>query len=313
MKSTRVTFLFGAGASYGAGHTLPTGTPLGEKLYDALASEYPGTWGPTSLIGRRYADGLRANFEQTFTDEISRWIPAIDVVDAFCDVARIFAKFSLDGTGDDLYTRLLAFLKSRDLLATATFASLNYECLFELAAAGLGLCVNYFARTEDPSALQVLKLHGSCNFITDDLSQWRAHLTNPGSFLGCRINALSPRNLQKVLDSKFRERAYNCYFYPILSLYAVGKNTHLAPEKIEEFRNAWSEEAAQATHLVVIGVRFNSRDSHITGPVTHSQAQTVLYVGSSQDFEQWHSINPDFQHLGERLEDCLGRLCDGLL
>lgn len=313
MKPTRITFLLGAGASYGVGHTLPTSPPLGNTLYDALAREYPNNWGPNSMIGRKYADGLRTNFEETFTNEVSRSIPAIDVLEWFCDVARFFAKFSPDGTGDDLYTRLLAFLKSRDILATATFASLNYDCLFELAALGLGLNVNYFARDDDPSALQVLKLHGSSNFITDELSEWRPHLTMPGSFLGCRLNVLSPRNLQKVLEGKFRESIHNYYFYPILSLYAVGKNTHLAPEKIQEFRNAWSQEAAQATHLAIGGVRFNSHDHHITNSVKETHAQTILYVGSREDFAAWHTLNSNCQHLGERFEESFARLCDALL
>jgi len=313
MKPTRITFLFGAGASYGAGHVLPTTPPLGNTLYDALAREYPNNWGPNSMIGRRYADGLRTNFEETFTNEVSRSIPAIDVLEWFCDVARFFAKFSLDGTGSDLYTRLLAILKSRDVLATATFASLNYDCLFELAAAGLGLYVNYFARDDDPSALQVLKLHGSSNFITDEFSALRPYLTNPGSALGCRLNVLPARNLQKVLEGKFRDSIHNCYFYPILSLYAVGKNTHLAPEKIQEFRNAWSQEAAQATHLAIVGVRFNSQDHHITDPVRATTAHTVLYVGSGEDFEPWHSLNSNCQHLGERFEESFARLCDALL
>jgi len=192
-------------------------------------------------------------------------------------MARFFAKFSLDGTGQDLYTRLLEFLKSTDMLLAATFASLNYDCLLELAAVGLGSNVNYFARDEDPSALQVLKLHGSCNFITPEFSNMRPYLTNPGSFLGCQLDALSPRNLQKVLDGKFRD-GINHYFYPILSLYAIGKNTHLAPEKIQQFRNAWLDEAAQATHLAIVGVRFNPADTHITDPVRQTPAPTVLYI-----------------------------------
>src|SRR5208282_5526014 len=148
MKPNRIAFLLGAGASLGAGHTLPTRPPLGNELYDALAREYPGTWGPESIIGCKYADQLSANIEETFANEICRWYPALHVLEWYRDMARFFAKFSLDGTGQDLYTRLLEFLKSTDMLLAATFASLNYDCLLELAAVGLGSNVNYFARDE---------------------------------------------------------------------------------------------------------------------------------------------------------------------
>jgi hypothetical protein len=217
-----------------------------------------------------------------------------------------------DDTGQNLYARLLAFLKTNGTLPAATFASLNYDCLLELAAAQLGLNVNYSARDDEPSAVQVLKLHGSCNFITPELSAMRPHLTNPGSFLGSQLDVLSPRNLQNVLKDKFRE-GINHYFYPILSLYAVGKNTHIAPEKIQAFRNAWVEEAAQATHLAIIGVRFNSQDDHITDSVRATPAQTVLYVGSEADFEAWHSLNPSCKHLGEKFDESFAGLCNALL
>lgn len=312
MKPNRIVFLLGAGASYGAGHTLPISPPLGNNLYDALAREYPSNWGPNSMIGQRYADGLRTNFEETSTNEISRWIPALNVLEYYRDIALFFAGFLPDETGQDLYTRLLEFLKTTGTLPTATFTSLNYDCLLELAAAHLALNINYFARDDEPSAVQVLKLHGSCNFITPELSARRPYLTNPGSFLGCQLHVLSPRNLQSVLKDKYRE-GINHYFYPILSLYAVGKNTHIGPEKIQEFRNTWSEEAAQATHLAIIGVRFNSQDDHITGSVKATPAHTVLYVGGGDDFNAWHRLNPNCKHLGERFEESFATLCDALL
>ena len=37
--------LFGAGASYGAGHMLPKAPPLGKDLYKELTRYYPPSWG----------------------------------------------------------------------------------------------------------------------------------------------------------------------------------------------------------------------------------------------------------------------------
>jgi hypothetical protein len=310
MEPNRIAFLLGAGASFGAGHTLPTSPPLGNALFDELAAKYPANWGSASRLGL-HAVALRVDFEATFS-EVSGRIPAIDVLEWDRDIARFFGLFSLDETGQDLYTRLLDCLKTTGTLAATTFASLNYDCLLELAVDALRLNINYSARDEDPSAVQVLKLHGSCNFISPELSQSRAHLTMPGSFLGCHLDVLSPRNLPKVLDSKYR-KGNDHYYYPILSRYAFGKNTHLAGQEIQKIRNAWSQEAAEATHLAIVGVRFNDRDPHITAPIAQTPAQTVLYVGSNEDFEQWRALNPKCQHMGERFDESFDRLCDGLL
>jgi hypothetical protein len=45
MNDRDIVILFGAGASYGAGHVLPQVPPLGPNLYDALAAQYPDKWG----------------------------------------------------------------------------------------------------------------------------------------------------------------------------------------------------------------------------------------------------------------------------
>ena len=64
-----ILFLFGAGASYGAGDILPEKPPLGNQLYDALSSVYPQSWGslPPSVTEKfkegNFEDGMGEIYE----------------------------------------------------------------------------------------------------------------------------------------------------------------------------------------------------------------------------------------------------------
>jgi hypothetical protein len=71
-----IVFLFGAGASKGAGHIDPSEPSLGPHLYECLAEAYPDQWGDRSVM-RVFRDGLRENFEKTMFDVICVRHPSI--------------------------------------------------------------------------------------------------------------------------------------------------------------------------------------------------------------------------------------------
>ncbi len=116
----QIAILFGAGASKGATHITPSQPPLGKDLYDRLAKDFPKEWGSESRLGR-YSDGLRQDFERTMSDEVCRWVPSIAVLEWQRPMARYFARFAPDGTGDDLYSRLLRFLREHGKIQRAMF------------------------------------------------------------------------------------------------------------------------------------------------------------------------------------------------
>jgi hypothetical protein len=70
MDSRDIVILFGAGASFGAGHVLPAAPPLGLALYDALATQYPNVWGPDSHPGKMWGDKLRRDFERAMAEDV---------------------------------------------------------------------------------------------------------------------------------------------------------------------------------------------------------------------------------------------------
>src|SRR5262249_51830261 len=139
-RNKSIVFLFGAGASAAAANSVvPRRPPLGRELYDELAAFSPATWGPGSYLAS-YADGFRDDFEAAMNQLVGR-IPSLSLLEWLRDLSRYFAQFTVDGTGADPYSELLHRLQERNAIDACVFASLNYECLLELAGMTIGLQV----------------------------------------------------------------------------------------------------------------------------------------------------------------------------
>jgi hypothetical protein len=63
IKQPRIAFLFGAGASTGAGDVDPFPPPLGGGLYDELLSQFPETWGALADDEKSVLGGGGEGFE----------------------------------------------------------------------------------------------------------------------------------------------------------------------------------------------------------------------------------------------------------
>ena len=75
MNDRDIVILFGAGASYGAGHVLPQVPPLGPNLYDALAAQYPDKWGSESHLGKMWAGNYAMTLSELCTRKSCRKCP----------------------------------------------------------------------------------------------------------------------------------------------------------------------------------------------------------------------------------------------
>lgn len=154
-----LTFLFGAGASAGAGSILPERPPLGAELFKELRRLCPRTWGSLSAS---MATDLELDFEAGMgrvAEEMSVVVPSL-----MRDMAVYFIQFRSIGRGS-LYDRLIRDLEERGLLGSAVFSTLNYECILEYALLEAGLQIDYFGNS-GIGVQQILKLHGSCNMFS---------------------------------------------------------------------------------------------------------------------------------------------------
>lgn len=304
--SRHIVFLIGSGASVGASTRItPEQPPLGPGLFDALARYSPGDWGPESRLGKVYGDKLRDNFERTMFEEVCLWEPSLSILEWYRSMALFFARFTLPQGGADLYSRLLTHLRNSELLEHCVIGSLNYEYLLEQAAQRLEIELCYSTRPSNPNTLSVLKVHGSCNLITEDLSHFRVYLTNPNSSLEVGTKFVSPVDLPGTLRTMFSEPG--AYHFAVMSLYAAYKNSILSPGQIQQTRNEWDQVARDAHMVIVIGVRPNEDDKHIWDPIRESTAHGLYLIGG--EIEGWRRARSDFQLLGQTFEAGFEPLC----
>ncbi len=153
--------LFGAGASYGAGHILPKAPPLGKDLYKELARYYPPSWGS---LPKEIKASFETGFEQGMQVLWDKYSSNIALL--MRHMTLYLAQFRPDGSHQDLYSRLFRELKNHGITSRILFSTLNYECLLEIAASALGLKVDYGESEVTSNTVQIMKLHGSCNFLS---------------------------------------------------------------------------------------------------------------------------------------------------
>jgi|SRR5215204_4569310 len=107
----RLAFLTGAGASRGAGGITPYDPPLGFELYEYLRNEYPETWGS---LPNNFDSLFRDNFEIGMAE---LWNAQLDIGSRLIiDMAVYFSRFDPPDDGMDCYSRLVWFLKTRNLI-----------------------------------------------------------------------------------------------------------------------------------------------------------------------------------------------------
>ena len=264
-----LVFLFGAGASHGAIGVTPYPPPLGCDLYEALAEQFPKTWGVASQFAG-VADKFKKDFEAAM-EQYSNEHSATAVVSALNDMARYFATFDPDGT--DLYSKLLLELKARSLIAHTVFSSLNYDCVFEKAARRLRYRVHYEGIDSAPVVpgdVRVIKPHGSCNFLTSETDQRIRAILFTGSTVEAGIEAQNPESVCAALETRTR--------WAVMSNYASNKITPLSPAQITQVRNGFAARLASAVKIIVIGARPNDHDTHVWAPLRDC-GKEVLYVG----------------------------------
>ena len=128
-----VVFLFGAGASYGAGDIVPEPPPLGTQLYGALSHVYPKSWGAVpkeakqKFEERNFEDGMEIIYEKYSTA-----IPQL-----MREMAVYLIQFR-PSSGRSLYSRLARTVQKNSLLPQVLFSTINYDCVLEFSLLGLG-------------------------------------------------------------------------------------------------------------------------------------------------------------------------------
>jgi hypothetical protein len=285
----RFAFLFGAGASRGAGSVVPVPPPLGAELYDSLRIAFPKSWG--ALDGA--TDTLfRRDFELGMND---LWASqATGGSHLLIEMARYFTQFDPSDDQSDLYSQLTRVLIGSGLIGRTAIASLNYECILEVAASRHGLKVAYLADDPPPGNMLIWKPHGSCNVLpTAEVYHLTIVATN---IYEGQVRVLDTPDVRALYDAGYA-------LPPAMSLFAPGKPTPVAKTFVSQARTQWAAWVARSDFIAIVGARPVFADNHIWDPIVASRAQ-LWYIGGATDFEALQDLaGGRAVHVAERFAD----------
>ena len=258
---------------------------------------FPATWGSLPST-------LQSQFDSDFEDGMGAlWESGSHAVPPFMQhMAMFFARYQLPVTRTDAYSVFLEALTKSVSLSSVRFSSLNYDCLFEIAASAAGRTLNYFSDAPaSESDVLVWKLHGSCNFVPEGgVSASRRVSYGSGATFGTGIRAVNPGEVAAYCTG-------DTALYPVMAVYARGKPVQIAREVIERIQQRWATAIKSASSVVTVGLRPNPIDAHIWGPLSETEAK-LFFVGNRGDFADWQSKHRPrrySRHLGERFASCI--------
>jgi len=271
--------LVGAGASFGSGDVQPCCPPLGNGP-DGLFAQLEAAGGQAASL----PTDLRTLFRTDFEKGMAQFYEFADgdIMRFQREMAAYLAAFSPGKK--NAYVRLIRTIGPR----RAIYASLNYDLLFELAAASLGL--NTFYGT-DPVArgVRLLKLHGSSNFWPDIPVGMIRNSTIKRSGRADIQAPIKPLNQE---DTLYRCRVEDS-IAPAIAIYAEGKAVKICPDYVERQQALWKAAVGSASRIFVVGVRVHNADVHVWGELAIARAP-VTYFGlewDKQPYEQWIADN----------------------
>ncbi len=272
-----IIFLFGAGASYGAGGIIPERPPLGLDLYPILERIYPSTWGD---LPSDVKEVFRQDFEKGMQIIYDTWGMAIPVL--MRELAIYFIQFR-PFNKSTLYCKLISFLDEKRVLSRALLSTLNYECVLEFSLLEQGHQIAYFNNVAE-NTIPVWKLHGSCNMFSHNVQ------ASPDVYYGTGVSFEG--GLQGELDSNkvIEHCLIETGLSPAMCLYMRGKPLQVSPSVIADIQRAWAEAIETCKAIFCIGVRPLLEDEHIWRPLGNTSGQ-LYFVGNERDFEEWRSAN----------------------
>lgn len=282
----RKVFLFGAGASFGAaprGVIRPENPPLGDGLFAELKRWFPRSWGalPTDL---RHQFGQAGGFEPTM--KRLHELHAEAVPELMQHMALYFVQFRPASGLRTLYGELIELMGRAGKQAEILLATLNYECLIEIEATRQSLAVHYGTSAPPPNAVNVWKLHGSCNFLPEGIQATRGVRYSSGITFNTGIR---PVELNDAVAFCLGDTALP----PVMCLFMEGKPTSVSPGSIAALWEAWRAAALAAESVILVGVQPHAVDAHIWEPLTATPARLFCVAGRSGvgAFEHWVAVS----------------------
>jgi len=265
--------LFGAGASFGAGAIIPEPPPLGNRLFSELVKNFPSSWG-------NLPSDITASFREHFENGMARlWTNLPTAIPLLMQHLTLYlVQFRPLSNGRCLYFRLIKWANKERKFSEIYLSTLNYDLILEYCIYSQGIEIDYAPGSLTEKFATVLKLHGSCNFLLQDVSASRGISFAGVSFDG-KIQIVSPSQAIEYCLG-------NSALYPAMALYMSPKNVQIAPSQIRAIQEGWKQAVLEAQRVLVIGVHPYPQDSHVWGPLAETEAK-LGYIGAEKAFQDW--------------------------
>lgn len=273
-EMAKYLILFGAGASFGSDET--GAPPLGEALFEALASFNPNGWG---RITPEQAELFRHDFEAGMQALSSHALPPLQRA-----MAAYFFNFLPQKS--NLYIKLAEKIKNQNW--ESSLATLNYERLLELSLSFSGIRPVVGREAESGLEIELCLPHGCCHLFCQSVRG----LAQAVSLAGRNVRTNGP--IETIADSRqFQQRINNDAFPPVMSYFDPSKETTSGANFIKGQRKRFAELVSEANTVEIIGLRVRAHDEHIWEPLAQTSAKIVYCSGKSsrEEFEIWASEN----------------------
>lgn len=266
----------GAGASFGSGECKPYPPPLGYELFSELQKTggiFATIEEPLSSIFKDFEAGMY-QFRLTRNADVACFLR---------EMSSYFTKFSPGP--NNFYRQLISILKKTK--RKTVFVTANYEMLIELAAMEEGYNTSYVGEPISNASINILKIHGSCNFLPDSSIsfsniKFEMPVNSNLSILNAGVRPVSPREALKYCEKETS-------LAPAIALYAKGKQVLVCPGFVDSQQKAWLTQAEKAKRIFIIGLSVNPEDAHIWDALESSKA-SLYYVGRDTEiFLKWKS------------------------
>ena len=275
----KVVLLFGAGASRGCGGLGQNEPPTSRQLYGVLREKFPDSWG-------RLSNTLHHSFESKFEDGMERMYQTNrDIFDYLKDLTVLMSTYRIDKVEDNLYYALIRKYADKLVNEEVVFATLNYDCLIELAAlaGNPNISISYWGRNQ---GLRLLKIHGSCNFLPAGISGQGKYLIEPGAKIDCSITLVDPLEV--------RDRMATMPVPAAMSLYTRSKVTIIGERTMNWIKTEFQKGVRSARLVAIVGIQppppDEMVDEHIWASLRRTGAK-LLFVGNEEKCKRWIAGN----------------------
>jgi hypothetical protein len=263
LRSTLVTLIFGAGASFGSGGCSPTNPPLGKDLFKHL-SDRGGAFSRLDKEAKLMFEMHGFEVGMSMIADDNRQINPLQK-----ELASYLSGFAV--RNDNAYVRL--FNKLSTVINKLNIATLNYDLLIEQALSIHGLKFDYNGQG---NGINLFKPHGSSSFLPK-LPKGMVISGNVMIGVGTFIEGLETEAVSSQEEViRWCNDPKNSDLSPVLAMYAKGKRVVINRELINKIQLAFADTVKKSPLVVLVGIEYVEHDTQVWQPIQESNADILI-------------------------------------